>query len=221
MLAGKMYDGVAHNGAKVEYEKRAIRATDDKSRGFITMIYRSFHVLALIAPVLFSVTAVQAAPTEQNDYDAGKTPAQLFESDCGICHKSPAGLSKAPGMALESFLSEHYTASREAAAILAKYLQGVDMGQKEAPSARRPKAGAKPKSAKESKASDAKPADAKSSETKPSETKPSDAKPDEAKDEKKSTEAKKSEPKAGEAVSSDTKPKEKPKADADKSGKSD
>lgn len=215
MLAGKMHDGVAHNGAKVEYEKRAIRATD-KSRGFITMIYRSFHVLALIAPVLFCVTAVQAAPTEQNDYDAGKTPAQLFESDCGICHKSPAGLSRAPGMALESFLSEHYTASREAAAILAKYLQSVDMGQKEAPSARRSKAGAKPKSAKESKASEAKPADAKSPKTNPSE-----AKPDEAKGEKKSTEAKKSEPKAGEAVRSDTKPIEKPKAEADKPGKSD
>jgi hypothetical protein len=31
MLAKKMHGSVAHNAAKVEYEKRAIRATDDKS----------------------------------------------------------------------------------------------------------------------------------------------------------------------------------------------
>jgi mono/diheme cytochrome c family protein len=170
------------------------------------MIYRCSRFLAVLAPVLLFVTAVQAAPTEQNDYDAGKTPAQLFESDCGICHNSPAGLSKAPGMGLESFLGEHYTASHEAAAILAKYLQAVDTGQKEMSPARRSKASVKPKSAKESKAS---------------ETKRSDAQPDAAKDEKTTSEAKKSEPKAGEAVSSDNKPKEKPKADADKPAKSD
>jgi hypothetical protein len=169
------------------------------------MTYRCFRFLAVLAPVLLCATAVRAAPTEQNDYDAGKTPAQLFESDCGICHKSPAGLSKAPGMGLESFLSEHYTASREAAAILAKYLQAVDVGQKEAPPARRSRASVKSKSAKGSKAS---------------ETEHSEARPDEAKGEKKSSEAKKSEPKASEAMSSDSKPKEKPKAAADKPGKS-
>lgn len=73
---------------------------------------------------------VVPASAQENLY-GNKTPAQIFASDCAICHKSPQGLSKAGGafgLGLESFLREHYTASRESAAALAKYIQSVDTG---------------------------------------------------------------------------------------------
>jgi hypothetical protein len=73
----------------------------------------------------------------QDNFDANKTPAQLFANDCSGCHKSPAGLSKVPGMfGVESFLREHYTASRQAAAAIAGYLRAVDAEQPAAPSKR-------------------------------------------------------------------------------------
>lgn len=71
---------------------------------------------------------VVPASAQENLY-GNKTPAQIFASDCAICHKSPQGLSKAGGplgLGLEGFLREHYTASRESAAAIAKYIQSVD-----------------------------------------------------------------------------------------------
>jgi hypothetical protein len=57
--------------------------------------------------------------------DKGKTAAQLYATDCAICHKSPQSITQAPGLfGLESFLREHYTASRESAASIAAYLKG-------------------------------------------------------------------------------------------------
>jgi hypothetical protein len=73
---------------------------------------------------------VVPASAQENLY-GNKTPAQIFASDCAICHKSPQGLSKAGGplgLGLEGFLREHYTASRESAAALAKYVQSMDSG---------------------------------------------------------------------------------------------
>ena len=73
---------------------------------------------------------VLPASAQENLY-GNKTPAQIFASDCAICHKSPQGLSKAGGplgLGLEGFLREHYTASRESAAALAKYVQSMDSG---------------------------------------------------------------------------------------------
>lgn len=62
----------------------------------------------------------------QESLDAGKTPAQLFASDCSLCHKSPQGLAAKAGiLGLESFLREHYTASRESAGAIANYLRSV------------------------------------------------------------------------------------------------
>ena len=116
--------------------------------------------LGIFAGVL-AVLYGTPASAQENLY-ANKTPAQIFASDCAICHKSPQGLSKASGafgFGLESFLREHYTASRESAAALAKYIQAVDTGPT-APEkgTRRAGSGAKP-SAKKS--TDAKPADKK------------------------------------------------------------
>lgn len=67
------------------------------------------------------------------DLSAGKTPAQLFHSNCAMCHKSPRGLAaageKAGGLfGLENFLAQHYTASGRSAAMIADYLKSVDKG---------------------------------------------------------------------------------------------
>ena len=63
----------------------------------------------------------------QENLDFGKSPAQLFASDCAICHKSPQGLAAKGGgiLGLEGFLREHYTASRESAAAIAGYLRAA------------------------------------------------------------------------------------------------
>ncbi|HEU4661398.1 MAG TPA: cytochrome C [Pseudolabrys sp.] len=82
-----------------------------------------------IGLLLLAVLAASAAlpVAAQENVEAGKTPAQLYATDCAICHKSPRGLSKAGGMfGLSSFLRKHYTASRETAAVIAKYLESVD-----------------------------------------------------------------------------------------------
>lgn len=93
------------------------------------------------------------ASAEEN-LDSGKTPAELYASDCAICHKSPRGLVHSGGiMEVQAFLREHYTASREAAAAIAAYLQAVDRGS---PPARALKRTAKPK--EKSKTGEAKPA---------------------------------------------------------------
>ena len=64
----------------------------------------------------------------QENLDRGKSPAQLFASDCSVCHKSPQGLLKSGGSGLDSFLREHYTASRETASAIASYLRSMDSG---------------------------------------------------------------------------------------------
>ena len=77
--------------------------------------------------ILAAVSAVPALG--QDNFDAGKTPAQLYASDCAICHKTPNGMSQAGGIfGLSGFLRQHYTASREAANAIATYVQSVDKG---------------------------------------------------------------------------------------------
>ncbi len=100
-------------------------------------------VVALLALVM-----VGPASAEEN-IDAGKTPAQLFSQNCAICHKSPSGMAKAGGLfGLENFLRVHYTASRETAAAIARYLVALDRKQparaRHAPRHERVKAGTKP-----------------------------------------------------------------------------
>jgi hypothetical protein len=156
------------------------------------LVYRALFLLVFILAV-----AGGRAGAQEN-LDAGKKPAQLFANDCGGCHKSPAGLSKAPGMfGLESFLREHYTASRQSAAMIAGYLRSVDAEQAAAGAKRRnsepkPKAAKRPERkpepaepkadpAKPDAKADAKPASEKPAEPKAAETKPIDSKPVESK----------------------------------------
>ena len=57
------------------------------------------------------------------DFDAGKSAPQLFASNCSTCHHTPRGLAKRMNSwALDSFLREHYTASRASADTLSAYL---------------------------------------------------------------------------------------------------
>lgn len=85
---------------------------------------------SLRGPIVGLMTLVLAGPaTGQESLDKGKTPAQLFASDCSPCHKSPQGLAKSGGLfGLDGFLREHYTASRESAAAIANYLKSMEGG---------------------------------------------------------------------------------------------
>ena len=128
-----------------------------------------------LAAALAIVVAGSAAA--QENLDSGKTPAELYAQDCAICHKSPRGLARTGGiLGVQAFLREHYTASREAAAAIAAYLEQADKGA--APAGRPAKRTAKTKD--KPSAGEAKPAAEKGTESK-AESKPSAAaKPDEA-----------------------------------------
>jgi hypothetical protein len=122
-------------------------------------------------PVVALMALVMAGPgTAQENLDKGKTPAQLFASDCAGCHKSPQGLAKSGGLfGLDSFLRTHYTASRETARAVANYLKAIDSGPSAAGraskrSAKGDEKGAKPEGKKKPAA---KPEDAKGAESKP------------------------------------------------------
>jgi hypothetical protein len=132
---------------------------------------------------LWALLALMAPADAQENLDQGKTAAQLFASDCAICHKSPNGLGKTGGVfGLDSFLRVHYTASRESADRLAKYLQGF--ANAPAPGDKSTKRSARGSDKEKSK----KPAEAKSSADKSNTDKSSkdkDSKPAEAKSEPK------------------------------------
>jgi hypothetical protein len=80
----------------------------------------------------------------QTNIDQGKSPAEIFATDCATCHKSARGLANGRGSSgLASFLVEHYTASKDQAAALAAYVMGAGGGEA-APAARGPKPAAAP-----------------------------------------------------------------------------
>jgi hypothetical protein len=70
-----------------------------------------------------------SSPAYAEDFDAGKSAAQLFASDCSSCHRTPYGLARRMNSwSLNSFLREHYTASHASADTLSTYLLGVGGG---------------------------------------------------------------------------------------------
>ena len=193
--------------------------------------------------ILGCLAAFVAAPARaQESLDTGKTAAQLFASDCVICHKSPQGLAKSGGtLGLDNFLREHYTASRESAAAIAAYLRSMGGGPAPAPgraTKRSTKGDDRAKGSEKkpelgtsgdtffgdglfggAKSDDAKSGDKTRGERKPAQAKrsgakPSDAKPSEAKpSEAKPSEAKPAEAKPTEPKPSEPKPAESPKSD--------
>lgn len=132
------------------------------------MMYERRGIFRLAGLAMLVMTAPACA---QDNLDRGKSAQQLFASDCAICHKSPQGLAKGGGLfGLQGFLREHYTASRETANLLARYLESA--GAPPAPSDRR-------QQRRTAKPSDAKPAEPKPADAKPVEAKPaSESKPE-------------------------------------------
>ena len=75
-----------------------------------------------------------AAPAEPKfeephgaDLNAGKSPAEVFRSDCGVCHKTPQGLAK-DQRSLGNFLRQHYTTGQPQADAMASYLASIGGG---------------------------------------------------------------------------------------------
>jgi hypothetical protein len=80
------------------------------------------------------LVAGAAGSAAAQDYTAGKTPAQLFQSDCSACHKTPQGLSRGMDQrSLAGFLREHYTTKQESAGALAAYVAGLGGGGQRPP----------------------------------------------------------------------------------------
>jgi hypothetical protein len=76
--------------------------------------------LAALPAVVLTASAALA-----QDFTAGKTPAQLFSSDCSTCHHLPNGLGKKyDAGSLSAFLRAHYTTKPDNAGALAKYVMG-------------------------------------------------------------------------------------------------
>jgi hypothetical protein len=99
----------------------------------------------VVAPAVgLFVGLLPAMALAQTNIDQGKSPAEIFATDCATCHKSARGLANGRGSSgLASFLVEHYTASRDQAAALAAYVMGAGGGEA-APAARGPKPGTTP-----------------------------------------------------------------------------
>jgi hypothetical protein len=73
---------------------------------------------------LFALILAAGAVVAQ-DLSAGKTSAQLFNSDCSACHHLPNGLGKKYNTgSLTDFLQAHYTTKTDSAGALARYLMG-------------------------------------------------------------------------------------------------
>jgi len=117
--------------------------------------------LGLAAGVWAACLAAGAAA--QENLDLGKSPAQLYASDCAICHKSPRGLIKGE-YGLEGFLRLHYTASRETAAAIANYLRSVDTGPAAPRATKRTAKGDEKSKPDEKKKPEAKPGETKAGE---------------------------------------------------------
>ncbi len=83
----------------------------------------SRRLTALIGLFLALAPVVALA---QTNIDQGKSPSQIFASDCAACHKATRGLASGKNsLMLSAFLREHYTSSKEQAAALAAYVLGA------------------------------------------------------------------------------------------------
>jgi hypothetical protein len=61
--------------------------------------------------------------TEPVDLNEGKSPAELFNAGCAVCHQSAVGLAKGQReRELANFLRQHYTSSVQHAGALANFL---------------------------------------------------------------------------------------------------
>lgn len=94
------------------------------------MAMSCFKALSVSLVIGTSVLCIASSAGAQESLEKGKTPAQLYATDCAICHKSPQSVTRAPGLfGLEGFLREHYTTGRESAARIAGYLNSLERSQ--------------------------------------------------------------------------------------------
>lgn len=90
-------------------------------RGHVVLAFARAAMVVFGGMVVIGVRGPVAAHAE--DFDAGKSAVQLFASDCSSCHRTPSGLARRMNSwSLNSFLQEHYTASRASADTLSAYL---------------------------------------------------------------------------------------------------
>lgn len=76
-----------------------------------------------LATVMLWIGCCVAGEARAQNLEAGKSPSQIFSGTCSACHKSARGLLKTvPAGSLPGFLREHYTTSRDMAAVMAGYL---------------------------------------------------------------------------------------------------
>jgi hypothetical protein len=125
-------------------------------------LLRRFRVTRRLAAIIGLLAGFAPATAHaQTNLDQGKSPGQIFASDCAECHKSVHGLAKGKNSAaLTEFLREHYTTSRQQAAGLAAYVLhgGGEGGGTQKPAAEHPKASAEePKAPKQQGRQSAKP----------------------------------------------------------------
>jgi hypothetical protein len=89
---------------------------------------RLVPIIGLIAAGLWTGSGTSPAWAQVN-IDQGKSPAEMFNGDCGTCHKSAKGLANGRNSgALAGFLREHYTSSAQQAASLAAFVLGAGAG---------------------------------------------------------------------------------------------
>jgi hypothetical protein len=183
----------------------------------MTNLFRAVAVWAMA----MALSAVGPAAAQEN-LDAGKSGAQLYASDCLICHKSAQSFAKGlSGGGLEGFLRKHYTASRESAAAITAYLRDVGNGKStakppatsnrktRAKAALPPRRPVEPKSSSGSKPSAPKASDVTQPEKKQPDEKQPEKKPAAAKDQSsvgERAEAKAPAPKPAEREPADSKP---------------
>jgi hypothetical protein len=84
------------------------------------------RVFAWRCLLLVAVSLLPTVAPAQVDSSAGKTPEQLFTSDCSACHASPQSVGRdRDARALTTFLRQHYTTKTQWAALIANYLVRV------------------------------------------------------------------------------------------------
>ncbi len=101
-------------------QPRKFAVSSASTRGLLAAVLGFQEVIVMtvfsglrLALCIFGPWLCRARHRPRKTWTWARRPAQLFASDCAICHKSPAALSKAGGLfGMESFLRQHYTASR-------------------------------------------------------------------------------------------------------------
>lgn len=99
------------------------------------------RALSLAAAGVLGCLVASPGQAEQN-LDAGKSAAQIFNGNCGACHRSAKGLLKTVSpSSLPEFLREHYTTGSEMAQALTAYLTSNRAGAADRDAPAGPKGG--------------------------------------------------------------------------------